>query len=89
MNKPNTLEQVSRINAEIRKKSRRWIYYNALDNPVDSGWCRDRACDFGYLLDGSESCRHQLTPPRNINPLNKESLYYDPQRTLSNDRPAR
>jgi len=87
MNKPNTPEQVSRINAEIRKKSRRWIYYNALDNPVDSGWCRERACDLGFMLNETEGCRYQLTPPRKINPENKEKLYYDPQRTLSNNRP--
>ena len=65
--KPNTPEQLSRINAEIHKKSRRWIYYNALDNPHDSGWCRKRACDFLFLIGevthSHSKLRYQLAPP--------------------------
>lgn len=84
--KPNTQAQLDRINAEIRKKSRRWIYFNSLKNSPSEGWCRERACDRDWELVFPLPCRYQLTPPRNITPTCKESLYYDPQRQISDNR---
>jgi len=77
--KPNTQEQLDRINVEIRKKSRRWIYYNALDNPLDSGWLRERACDQSSEIYSASLCRYQLTPPNGLNEYAKRCLY-DPER---------
>jgi len=65
--KPNTQEQLDKINREIRRKSRRWIYYNALSNPPDRGWCRERACDtFCELSLDHLGCYYSLVPPRNV-----------------------
>ena len=62
MNRKTSPATIQKIEALIRDKSQRWIYYRPISG--SETWCRRRACD-GQINEyfASDAIQYQLTKP--------------------------